>query len=40
MQALAADPIIEIEVEARTGASPHSRSPDRTNHRNGYRARA
>jgi len=39
MLAFAAERIMEIEVEARTGASHGSRSPDRTNHRNGYRER-
>lgn len=40
MLAFAAERIMEIEVEARTGAGHGSRSPDRTNHRNGYRDRA
>jgi transposase-like protein len=39
MLAFAAERIMEIEVEARTGAVHGSRSPDRTNHRNGYRDR-
>ena len=39
MLAFAAERIMEIEVEARTGAGHGSRSPDRTNHRNGYRER-
>lgn len=39
MLAFAADRIMELEIEARTGAVHGSRSPDRTNHRNGYRAR-
>ena len=40
MLAFAAERIMEIEVEARTGAEHGSRSPARTNHRNGYRDRA
>ncbi len=40
MLAFAAERIMEIEVEARTGAGHGSRSPARTNHRNGYRDRA
>ena len=39
MLAFAAERIMELEIEARTGAGHGSRSPDRTNHRNGYRAR-
>ena len=39
MLAFAAERIMEIEVEAGTGAGHGSRSPDRTNHRNGYRER-
>lgn len=39
MLAFAADRIMELEIEARTGAVHGSRSPDRSNHRNGYRAR-
>mgnify|MGYP000864647030 FL=1 len=39
MLAFAAERIMEIEVEARTGAGHGSRTPDRTNHRNGYRER-
>lgn len=39
MLAFAAERIMEIEVEGRTGAGHGSRSPDRTNHRNGYRER-
>ena len=39
MLAFAAERIMELEVEARTGAGHGSRSPDRTNHRNGYRER-
>src|SRR5579863_8826896 len=30
---------MELEVEARTGAAPGERTPDRLNHRNGYRDR-
>lgn len=40
MLAFAAERIMELEIEARTGAGHGSRSPDRTNHRNGYRDRA
>lgn len=40
MLAFAAERIMEIEVEARTGAGHGIRTPDRTNHRNGYRDRA
>ena len=39
MLAFAAERIMELEVEARTGAGHGSRSPARTNHRNGYRER-
>lgn len=39
MLAFAAERIMELEVEARTGAGHGSRSPSRTNHRNGYRER-
>src|ERR671916_1145069 len=38
--AFAADRMMELEVEARTGVPPGARSPDRLNHRNGYRERA
>src|SRR5215213_7680979 len=37
--AFAADRLMELEVEAKTGASAGTRSPDRLNHRNGYRER-
>lgn len=40
MLAFAAERIMELEVETGTGAVHGSRSPDRTNHRNGYRDRA
>jgi transposase-like protein len=39
MLAFAAERIMELEIEARTGAGHGSRSRDRTNHRNGYRER-
>ena len=39
MLAFAAERIMDLEVEARTGAGHGSRSPARTNHRNGYRER-
>ncbi len=38
--AFAADRMMEMEVEARTGVPPGVRSPDRLNQRNGYRERA
>src|ERR671926_1053865 len=37
--AFAAGRLVELEVEARTGAAAGTRSPDRLNHRNGYRER-
>lgn len=40
MLAFAADRMMELEIEVRTGASPGVRTPERTNHRNGYRERA
>ena len=39
MLSFAADKIMEVEVEARTGAAKGVRSPLREAHRNGYRAR-
>jgi putative transposase len=39
MLSFAADRIMEVEVEARTGAAKGARSPLREAHRNGYRAR-
>lgn len=38
--AFAADPMMELEVEAKTGAPAGARSPERFTHRNGYRGRA
>src|SRR5215212_1557999 len=38
--AFAAERMMELEIEARTGAPSGVRSPDRANHRNGYRERA
>jgi transposase-like protein len=40
MLAFAAERLMEAEVEAITGAPAGARSPDRANHRNGYRERA
>ena len=37
--AFAAERLMELEVEARTGVPAGTRSPDRQNHRNGYRER-
>ena len=40
MLAFAADRLMELEVEAKTGVPAGVRSPERLNHRNGYRERA
>src|SRR4051794_3396668 len=40
MLAFAAERLMNLEVEALTGAPAGMRSPDRLNHRNGYRERA
>ena len=37
MLAFAAERMMEMEIEAKTGAPVGSRSADRLNHRNGYR---
>ena len=37
--AFAAGRMMDLEIEARTGAAAGTRSPDRQNHRNGYRER-
>src|SRR5215213_5901243 len=37
--AFAADRMMELEVEAKTGVPAGARSPDRQTHRNGYRER-
>ena len=39
MIGFAAERLMALEVEELTGAAPGERSPDRTNHRNGYRDR-
>ena len=38
--AFAAERMMEVEVEAKTGVPAGARVPDRINHRNGYRDRA
>ena len=40
MLAFAAERLMDLEVEALTGAPAGARSPERLNHRNGYRERA
>jgi hypothetical protein len=40
MLAFAAERMMEMEIEAKTGAAAGTRSPERLNHRNGYRERA
>lgn len=37
--AFAAERMMALEIEARTGVAPGVRSPERLNHRNGYRDR-
>ena len=39
MLAFAAERLMELEVEAKTGVPAGARSPERLNHRNGYRER-
>lgn len=39
MLAFAAGRMMDLEIEARTGAAAGTRSPDRQNHRNGYTER-
>jgi mutator family transposase len=39
MVRFAAQRLMELEVESLTGAAHRERSPDRINHRNGYRDR-
>ena len=39
MLAFAAERMMDLEIEARTGVPAGARSPDRLNHRNGYRER-
>src|SRR4029450_4114023 len=39
MLAFAAERLMELEVEAKTGVPAGARSPERFNHRNGYRER-
>ena len=40
MLAFAAERMMELEIETKTGAPAGTRSADRVNHRNGYRERA
>jgi transposase-like protein len=40
MLAFAAERLMDLEVEAKTGVPAGARSPERLNHRNGYRERA
>jgi transposase-like protein len=39
MLAFAAERMMDMEIEAKTGAPAGTRSADRLNHRNGYRER-
>lgn len=39
MLAFAAERMMDLEIEAKTGVPCGSRSPERLNHRNGYRER-
>ena len=40
MLAFAAERLMDLEVEAKTGVPAGARSPERLNHRNGYREQA
>ena len=39
MLAFAAERMMDLEIEAKTGAPAGTRSPERLNHRHGHRAR-